>query len=278
MAYSILGGIPHYLKQFDADTSIEENIKKNMLVRGNVLYNEVEFLMRQELRETSTYNTLIETIAMGNTKLNDIYQKTQIERAKISVYIKNLMDLNILNREFPVSDSIKSTVNVQRGLYSIADNFFSFWYRFIFPNLSELEAGDVDGVYEFSIKPFIESFTSKAFENICIQYLRNQNIKGLLPIRFKKIGRWWEKDCEIDILAIGANEGFIVGECKWKISKVGISDYEHLKNKATRLKLTDPYLYLFSKSGFNEQLTNFAKTDKFIKLVGLNELEMSLKE
>jgi uncharacterized protein len=278
LSYSILGGIPHYLKQFDTNISIEENIKQNILVRGNVLYNEVEFLMRQELRETSTYNTLIETIAMGNTKLNDIYQKTQIERSKISVYIKNLMDLNILNREFPVSDTVKSTVNVQRGLYSIADNFFSFWYRFIFPNLSELEAGDVDGVFEFSIKPFIDSFASKAFENICIQYLRTLNAKGLLPIRFKKIGRWWEKDCEIDIMAIGAKEEFVVGECKWQTSKVGMSDYEHLKNKATRLKITQPYFYLFSKSGFNGQLMKFAETDKFIKLVWLNEIDEAFKD
>lgn len=188
------------------------------------------------------------------------------------------MDLNILNREFPVSDSVKSTVNVQRGLYSIADNFFSFWYRFIFPNLSELEAGDVDGVFEFSIKPFLDSFASKAFENICIQYLRTLNAKGLLPIRFKKIGRWWEKDCEIDIMAIGAKEESVVAECKWQISKVGMSDYEHLKNKATGLKITQPYFYLFSKSGFNEQLMKFAETDKFIKLVWLNEIDEAFKD
>jgi uncharacterized protein len=273
LAYSILGGIPHYLKQFETNISLEENVKQNMLVRGNVLYNEVEFLMRQELRETSTYNTLIATIAMGNTKLNDIFQKTQIERAKISVYIKNLMDLNILNREFPVSDSIKSTVNVQRGLYSIADNFFSFWYRFVFPNLSELEAGDVEGVFEYSIKPFIDSFASKAFENVCIQYLRSLNVKGLLPFRFKKIGRWWEKDNEIDILAFGQKEDCIIGECKWQISKVGISDYEHLKSKIVKLKVTQPNFYLFSKAGFTDQLIKLAEEDGCIKLVGLNEIE-----
>lgn len=273
LAYSILGGIPHYLKQFDTADSIEENIKRNILIRGNVLYNEVEFLMKQELRETSTYNTLITTIAMGNTKLNDIYQKTQIDRSKISVYIKNLMDLNILNREFPVSDTIKSTINVQRGLYSIADNFFSFWYRFIFPNLSELESGDVDGVFEYSIKPFIDSYASKAFENISIQFLRKKNSKRLLPFRFKKIGRWWEKDCEIDILAFGDNEKKIVGECKWQSSKIGISELEHLKNKNIKLKLSEPYYYMFSKSGFTNELMKLAEKDKYLVLIGLNEIE-----
>lgn len=273
LAYSILGGIPHYLKQFEVDISIEENIKNNILTKGCVLYNEVEFLMRQELRETSIYNTLITTIAMGNTKLNDIYQKTQIDRAKISVYLKNLIDLNILNREFPVSDSIKSTVNVQRGLYSISDNFFSFWYRFVFPNLSELEAGDIDGVYEYSVKPFIDSYASKIFENVCIQFLRKKNAQASLQIRFKKIGRWWEKDCEIDILAFGEKEECIVGECKWQVAKMGISDLEHLKSKAKKAKVSSPYYYLFSKSGFTAELNKLAEKDRYTTLVGLDEIE-----
>jgi len=72
-------------------------------------------------------------------------------------------------------------VNVQRGLYSISDNFFSFWYRFVFPNLSKLEAGDIDGVYECSVKPFIESYASKAFENVCIQFLRKMNARASPP-------------------------------------------------------------------------------------------------
>ena len=87
-AYAILGGIPHYLKQFSDKYSLDENIVRNILIRGSVLYSEVEFLMRQELRETSVYNAVIEAVALGNTQLNDIYQKTQIDKSKLSVYLK----------------------------------------------------------------------------------------------------------------------------------------------------------------------------------------------
>ena len=52
LAYSILGGIPHYLRQFNPDISVAENIKRNILTKGCVLYSEVEFLLHQELRET----------------------------------------------------------------------------------------------------------------------------------------------------------------------------------------------------------------------------------
>lgn len=80
-AYAILGGIPHYLKQFSDKYSLGENIVRSILSRGSVLYSEVEFLMRQELRETSVYNAVIEAVALGNTQLNDIYQKLRLIKA-----------------------------------------------------------------------------------------------------------------------------------------------------------------------------------------------------
>ena len=75
IAYSILGGIPHYLNQFDGNRTLEENIKKSILSKGSALYSEVEFLLRQELRETPVYNSIIEAVALGNTKLNEISMK-----------------------------------------------------------------------------------------------------------------------------------------------------------------------------------------------------------
>ena len=81
LAYSILGGVPHYLEQFDDNMSLEENVKQNILRKGCTLYNEVEFLLKQELRETSVYNTIVESIALGNNSFSDILSKTQIEKS-----------------------------------------------------------------------------------------------------------------------------------------------------------------------------------------------------
>ena len=105
LAYAILGGIPHYLKQFDSDLTLAENIKKNILTKGCTLYSEVEFLLRQELRETPLYNSIIEAVALGNTKLNEISIKSLVDdTSKTSVYLKNLIELEIVEREFSVSD------------------------------------------------------------------------------------------------------------------------------------------------------------------------------
>lgn len=87
--------------------------------------------MRQELRETPLYNSIIEAVALGNTKLNEISIKSLVDdTSKTSVYLKNLIELEIVEREFSVSDGIKKA-NTNRGLYHLTDNFFRFWYAFV---------------------------------------------------------------------------------------------------------------------------------------------------
>ena len=66
LAYAVLGGIPHYLRQWDPERPVSENIKRNILTKGCILYSEVEFLLHQELRETPIYNSIIEAVALGN--------------------------------------------------------------------------------------------------------------------------------------------------------------------------------------------------------------------
>jgi AAA+ ATPase superfamily predicted ATPase len=274
IAYSILGGIPHYLKQFDDKKSLSDNIKNSILQRGSILYSEVEFLMHQELRETTLYNTLIETIALGNTKLNEIHQKTQIDKSKLSVYIKNLIQLGIIEREFPVYDGIKEQVNIQRGLYKITDNFFNFWYAFVFPSISEIEGGDIDGVYEYSVAPLLDFYVSKIFEDICLQYMRNKNMSNKLPFRYSKIGRWWNNKTELDIMAIDKDkDNFILGECKFKNSPFKLSDLESMKNKfAPKNQNAKQYYFAFSKSNFTEDVIKEATFDSNLFLISLDDL------
>ncbi len=270
-AYAVLGGIPYYLKQFDTRYSLEENVIQNILTPGSVLYSEVEFLLRQELRETGIYNMIIQAIALGNTKLNEIYQKTQIEKTKLSAYLKNLAELGIIWREFPVDTKLKEQANVNRGLYRLTDNYFAFWYAFVFPNRSELEVGDMAGIWKYVIRRELDGFVSYAYERICWQYLRRLNQENRLPFHFTKIGHWWDKKDEIDVLATDyQGENYILGECKYKNAAVGVGILERLQEKI-KTSQVNCYWYLFSKSGFTEELHKLAEEEQ-VTLVELEDL------
>jgi AAA+ ATPase superfamily predicted ATPase len=287
IAYSILGGIPHYLRQFDPDLSLEENIKRNILTKGCALYSEVEFLLRQELRETILYNSIIESIALGATKLNDISKKSLIDdTSKTSVYLKNLIELSIVKREFSVDDGIKEVGNRNRGLYRLTDNFFRFWYAFVFTNYSDLESGDVDGVFEHVVKPSLHEFASFSFEDVCREYIQEKQKSGLLPFRYKRMGRWWGKTTvrrgddtevqktEIDLLAISADKDkYLVGECKFKGKPFTYGDFlDTMVKLSSQKEKAEFYYYLFSESGFVEKLSDEARKNHNIHLVNLDDI------
>lgn len=276
LAYAILGGIPHYLIQWNPKLTIAENIKRNILTKGCVLYSEVDFLLHQELRETPIYNSIIEAVALGNTKLNDISQKSLLEdTSKTSVYLKNLIELGIIQREFSVDAGIKEQANTSRGIYRLTDNFFRFWYAFGFVNFSQLEDGDVDGVYDYIVEPSLHDFASYSFEEVCKEFIRQMQKKNELPFRYYKMGRWFGKttvrdekaenglriaETEIDLLAIdrGSKE-YLVGECKFKKSAFSYSEYLDTKAKLTPLKEKAKFHYaLFSESEFDEKIAKEA--------------------
>jgi AAA+ ATPase superfamily predicted ATPase len=261
-AYSILGGIPFYLIQFSPSLSLEENIRRNILSRETVLYNEAEFIFKQEMREPATYNTLVSAIALGNTKLNDICQKTMIDAAKANLYLKNLIELNLVLKEYSILDTVKGGANVRNGLYRIADNFLRFWYRYVYPNKEEIELGNTDRLAGEIYESASTEHASACFEDLCIKHIRELNAERELPFAAKQIGKIWGKGFEADV---GATDGrsLLIGECKWTNSKTGIEVLNGLKEKIaenTELKGYDSYVfYMFSRSGFTEAVKKEAE-------------------
>lgn len=274
LAYAVLGGTPHYLAQFDPDAGLEDNIKRTILRRGSALYNEVEFLMRQELRETAVYNSIVQAVALGATQLNEIAQKTMIPAQKASVYIRNLIEMGVLKREFPVGAGLQERAKAQRGLYRVADNFFRFWYAYVFSNQSALEMLDVDGVWEHGVEPSLNEFAAVPFEDICRAWMFERNRAGDLPVYCTDIGRWWRGGDEIDVLGIDKRGGqAVAGECKFRNAPVDMRVLHALEKKVEGLPLEVEQLLLFSKNGFDDAVVERASHDERLRLVGLEELE-----
>ena len=278
IAYSILGGIPHYLSQFGASLSLEENIKRNILRKGCSLYNETEFLIKQELREPAVYNTIIESIALGNTSFNELLMSTHLEKSKLSVYLKNLIEIAIIEKEASALSSDKDKVSSSKGNYILTDNFFRFWYAFAYRNLTDLENDDADGVWDSVIKKSLHHFASKPFEKVCRDYLYILNKQRRLPFRIGSALRYWGKtnqsvngkiqsvNLEIDILAPDANkENFIFGECKFTNEQFDMQEFRNLQSKVfVNGKI---YYYLFSLYGFTSALTELALSHPDIVLL-----------
>ena len=95
------------------------------------------------------------------------------------------------------------------------------------------------------------------FENIAIEILDKLNNKGFLPFHFKRIGKWWHKEQEIDIVAYNeTSKQAVFGECKWSDKANALEVLKNLKEKASLVPLEreDEYYIIFAK-GFKKKIT-----------------------
>ena len=252
LAYGIVGGTPQYLLQINDRLSIEENIKNTFLNPISFLYEEPVNLLKQEVREPAIYTAIITAIAAGASRMSEISSKVGEDTNVCASYIKNLISLGIVQKETPYGEKAS-----RRSLYSIEDNMFRFWYRFVLENNSLIARGAADLVYQ-RIAPQLSDYMGKVFEEICKQYLWKLLLDGKSPVEFTSLGRWWGNDpiekaqTEIDILGEQDKMTALFGECKWTNEKVDLGVLETLLRRSHLFQYSRVHYFLFSKSGFTK--------------------------
>lgn len=274
--YGAVGGTAQYLGRLQPKISFEENICNLFLNPTGYLYEEPRLLLRQEIQEPAIYNAIIEAIACGASKSNEIATKTGEEQAKCLKYIQTLCELGLVYKETPFGEKESS----RKTIYGISDLMFRFWYKYVFNNRSILETGGGKIVYDKRVKPDYNHYMGLVFERICKEFLEEKNIDGELPILFSSIGRWWgadpvqKKEVEIDIIAKD-DKKYLIGECKWQNEKTDIGVLERLKEKAdifNKNSREETWYALFSKSGFTDALIEKSKQDSHVLLFDLKSI------
>lgn len=261
MHYAVAGGVPGYWVQFSKNKDFFNNVKEKVLSKGQFFYDEVEFILHEELREPRYYFALLQAISQGKRKLSEIVNATGLAQPVANKYLGVLSDLKIVERELPITE--EKPLKSKRGLYRISDEFFNFWFKFIFPWRNKLEMGKVDEVL-LQIKKEMPLYISGIYEKVAREALCKHSDR-FFP--FTAIGRWWEKNEEIDVVAINPElNSILFSVVKWSRKPVGVDVYENLRAKAKKViwgkGRRNEFYCLFSKSGFTEAMIQIAKKER----------------
>jgi len=194
-------------------------------------------------------------IANGNTKLGNIINDTGLEKGMITKYLSVLRELQIIERRIPVTE--KNPESSKKGIYLLKDNYFKFWFRFIFENNEYIEQDWQEKLIEDKIKPLLDNFVGFAYEEIALEYLKTDP-------QFSDyiFGRWWDKEEEIDILGLDNSRNRIIfGEVKWRdlSEKDARQVLNRLVEKSVNVKWGNSpekkYLLIGKKVGGKKRLT-----------------------
>jgi hypothetical protein len=228
--YGFAGGIPYYLEKIKPPfwKWLEGELKKP----DTFLKDELDFLIKYEFSDVTTYKKILEAIALGKNTPKEIREHLKAKHSDITQYLKNLMETEFLVKRVPVTENARS----KRGRYYIGDNFVAFWFRYIYPNLSSIE----EGIFDIGeIKKDYANYLGMVFEGIARQFLIELNRREK-HFKFSRIGGWWHKGEEVDLVALNEREKkALLVEVKWReLSERDIDRIlEDLRRKAALIGL-----------------------------------------
>jgi uncharacterized protein len=268
--YSVFGGTPYYLDKVKGIPDTLQAITDLVLNKSSPLYEEPKNLLEYEnVRVHAKYNSILHAVASGKEVLKEIQDTTKISATTIPAYISRLDELlDLLERNDPVFGKERL------GRYAIRDNFFKFWYRFVFPNQTALNLGNQKLVSKI-IEDNLNGYIGKVFEGIAKELLilyQNKTVKGK-RISFDRIGAWWDRNGnEIDIIAHNSKESKVLaGEVKWTNEPCDIQVVNSLMEKIKLLNFNGTIELIFiSKNGFTQSC--------LAKIEELNALHLDLTD
>jgi uncharacterized protein len=277
-AYAVVGGIPHYILQFDPARSLAWNITNRILRRGSVLFQEAELLVREELREPRIYFSTLRAMADGATRSGEIAARVGAGN-DLTPYLRNLEALDLVSYREPLGGKSR------RGVWTIIDPYLRFWFRFLLPNRLQLEhGGSPERVYRQLVAPHLDHFVSKpTFEEVCRSWVVAQSNAGTIS-DIGNVGAWWGRvpsptpenprnriEGEIEVVAMSGKRLRLAGEAKWSRVPIGCRALNHLREVVAHVPgaAEDTLLLLFGRD-FDPKLR--AAELEGVRLVGIDEL------
>jgi hypothetical protein len=139
--------------------------------------------------------------------------------------------------------------------------------QFVYRQLSIYEAGNYQYFLE-KLDTYLAEFMGFAFEEIIKELLQTFNLQGKAPISFHRIGRWWDRQKEIDLVALNQDTGdALFVECKWTSKEIHLNILHELMRKSEDVPPTPGpsqegrpvkkercFYLLASKNGFSNSL------------------------
>lgn len=267
--YSVFGGVIDYLRLWDQGKSFKDNIISLCLLENGLLRREAERYLHLYLRELSSYNSVLTAMAQGKIKLNDLYEYTGFSRAKVSVYLKNLIQIGVVEKLTLYGPEKKDPA--LKGLYVISDSFLRFYYRFVFPNLSALEEQGPHWVYDNCIEPFLDEYMQSTFVLVCRQFMQLMSRYKKLPFSIENLAPWYGTEGSIPIMATDGEGHLISCFCQWSEELFDEHVLEENLRYLLKTGFEPDYYYLFAKSGFSEGLKKKAQKVDSIKMIDLDD-------
>lgn len=256
--YGCFGGVPYCLEQIDPSRSFRENLAEMYFRPSGFLFDEPMSMLRQETREPAQYASILRALAGGANRPSEVGDKVGMQTSSVSKYLQVLRDLGIIERRVPFGMNPETS---KKGIYCLSDACFEFWFKFVMPRVSEIEAGLGPAVANGLPEQVIDEHLGHRFEALCKEWFVEQGLLGSLPVPVTGVGSWWgtnpakrEQD-DIDVVAADTyGKKLLMAECKYRNKFDVAAEVGDLIDRKGLIKDYEVVgLYMFSKLELEDQ-------------------------
>ncbi len=218
--YSVFGGMPFVLEKINEKESLEANIKRLLLDSTSGTYLVLTETLLKEIFKIDQAESILSQLGNGKRRNSDLSSALNTSSAAISQEISRLEVMEIVKRISPINRKADN----KKTFYEMTDNLLRFFYTYITSNTSYLKRFGSDYVWSRFISNSINTFISKRFEGIVIEYLEDV-LKNNPHLDIEDIGSYWYdlpkegRNGEFDVV-VKSSKGYSVIEAKYLSSPI----------------------------------------------------------
>ncbi|MSR35128.1 MAG: hypothetical protein EXR95_00595 [Gemmatimonadetes bacterium] len=272
IAWAALGGRPSVVRWLDPAQGLIANLRRIVLDPDAPLLRAGTDLLRRAVQSPARYSSILMALAQGRREWGDIAGAVTDfgSSGQLAPYLARLEELRLVETR----RSLDAREGSRSRRYHPTDPFLAFWFRFVLPNLTELERGQAADVWTRRIRPFLDDHVRLWFGDLAQEYVGRYAEQ--LPAAARETGALWGPGYELEVAGILKSGAVCYGSCTWEHSPVGeealgpiertLRESRYGFGRESRLEL------VFHAGGASEELVRRAAREDQIRLISLDDL------
>ncbi len=239
--FAVFGGMGW---KVDMSKPLDELIEEKVLKNYRYIHGDIAKITQSD----KTHHALLSGIAIGDRREHSAFKRANVSREDGEASIDFLVQNDLLIRDRSQAQPANEREEVSDKFF-ISLPFLRFWFSSISPYYKGIRDGDYTEV-KARLTNMKQDFSDLVYDKLVMELLK----KSFKEDRIEKIGSYWDKNNEIDILAKTKSGKIVAGICKYSKSKAKKSELTKLKEQCAKAQLEPEIFVIFSKSGFSNEL------------------------
>ncbi|MDF1761060.1 MAG: ATP-binding protein [Coxiellaceae bacterium] len=275
---SICGGIPRYLEEWRANSTVDDNINNMCFHARGILFNEFDQIFYDSISsEAEIYRHIILSLVEAPLERQQISKKVnKIPGGDFSDHLDNLVTAGFITRDYTWHIKNKKTSKLSR--YRLSDNYIRFYLKYIQPHADTIQSNKYK-VDTLSNLTGWSTIIGLQFENLVISNWRI--IQKKLNIALDEVDRdgpFFQrrtsktKGCQIDYLIQTKTSTLYVCEIKFSRNEIKSSIIDEMKTKISNLAVPRGFSCLPVLIHVNDVSDSVLDSNYFFKVINFSDL------